>query len=100
MLKFQFVTCLYSSSLDNLSIRDMELASIYFGVFLAVFPFTVIKVVNQTRKIVRRQHGYRNIYLYMIWIEAIVNFIFAIVTYLYLNEIIAGSLVFYIGTGK
>jgi hypothetical protein len=78
----------------------MDLASIYFGVFLAVFPFTVIKVVQQTRKILKRQQAFRNAYLYMIWVEAAVNLAFAIVTYLYLNEVIPGGLAFYIGTGR
>lgn len=78
----------------------MDLASIYFGVFLAVLPFTVIKVVQQTQRILRRQQAFRNPYLYMIWVETVVNFIFAIVTYLYLNKIILGGLAFYVGTGK
>lgn len=78
----------------------MDLASIYFGVFLAVLPFTVIKVIQQTQRILKRQQGFRNPYLYMIWVETVVNFIFAIVTYLYLNKIIPGSLAFYVGTGK
>ncbi|KAH7016564.1 LOW QUALITY PROTEIN: uncharacterized protein B0I36DRAFT_377954 [Microdochium trichocladiopsis] len=70
----------------------MDLASIYFGFFLGVFVF----VVQQTRSVWRRTRRLHNAYLYMIWTEAWVNFIFATVTYLYLNKIIPGSLPFYL----
>lgn len=76
-----------------------DLAAIYFGVFLGVFPLTMMKIIRQTRKIIAQSRTYHNLYLYMIWIEALVNFIFAVVTYLYLTQIIPGSLSFYIGTG-
>lgn len=75
-----------------------DLAAIYFGVFLGVFPLTMMKIIRQTRKIIAQSRTYHNLYLYMIWIEALVNFIFAVVTYLYLTHIIPGSLSFYIGT--
>lgn len=77
----------------------MDLSSVYFGVFLGVFPLTLMKVIQQTRKIVAQSRTFHNSYLYMIWVEAVVNFIFAIVTYLYLIKVIPGSLGFYLGTG-
>ncbi|KAJ6783007.1 hypothetical protein PWT90_08342 [Aphanocladium album] len=76
----------------------MDLPSLYFGAFLGVFPFTIVKVVSQTEKILRRSRPLQNSYLYMIWTEAIVNFIFSIITILYLKEVIPGSFAFYFGT--
>ncbi len=71
----------------------MELASFYFGAFLAVFIFTLTKVVHQTRLIWKRTRSLANAYLWMIWVEAWVNFIFALVTFLFLNGVIPGRLV-------
>jgi hypothetical protein len=68
----------------------MDLASIYFGLFLGVFAFTFAKAVEQTRGIWERTRSLANLYLYMIWVEAWVNFVFALITYLYLNGIIQG----------
>ncbi|KAG6235317.1 hypothetical protein E4U48_003715 [Claviceps purpurea] len=78
----------------------IDLAAIYFGIFIGVFPLTLVKIVRQSRKIISQAHSrsYQNAYLYMIWIEAIVNFVFAIVTYLYLTEVIPGSTGLYFGT--
>lgn len=72
------------------SARMMDLSSIYFGLFLGIFPFTIVKVIQQSRKIVARSRTFRNAYLYMIWVEAVVNFVFAIITYLYLNGVVPG----------
>lgn len=69
----------------------MDLASIYFGLFFGVFVFTFAKAVDQTRSIWRHTHQLHNPYLYMIWVEAVVNLIFCIVTYLFLNGIIPGT---------
>ena len=68
----------------------MDLASIYFGLFMGIYVFTLMKVLQQTRSIWKRTRSLANAYLYMIWAEAWVNFIFALVTFLYLNEIILG----------
>jgi len=68
----------------------MDLASIYFGFFLAVFAFTQAKVVRQTRIIWRHRQTLFNAYLLMIWVEAWVNFVFAVTTYLFLNGVIHG----------
>lgn len=73
----------------------IDLPSIYFGLFLGIFPFTVAKVVQQSRKIVARSRTFRNVYLYMIWVEAVVNFVFAIITYLYIIGVIPGRRVLY-----
>ncbi|KAF5257557.1 hypothetical protein FOXYS1_11911 [Fusarium oxysporum] len=78
----------------------MDLASIYFGLFLGVFVFTFAKAVQQTRGIWRRTQSLHHGYLYMIWVEVWVNFVFALVTFLYLNDIIPGSVGFYLFTGN
>lgn len=68
----------------------MDLASLYFGLFLAVFIFTLTKVVNQTRLIWKRTGSLANPYLWMIWVETWVNFAFALSTFLFLNDVIHG----------
>jgi hypothetical protein len=68
----------------------MDLAAIYFGMFLGVFVFTFAKVVQQTHSIWGRTNSFANPYLYMIWTETVVNLIFALITFLYLNGIIPG----------
>jgi hypothetical protein len=68
----------------------MDLASIYFGLFVGVFVFTFAKALEQTHLIFRRTQSLANPYLYMIWMEAWVNFVFALVTFLFLNGIIPG----------
>ena len=68
----------------------MDLAAIYFGLFLGVFVFTFAKAVEQTRSIWKHTHSLANLYLFMIWVEAWVNFVFAVVTFLFLNGIIPG----------
>ncbi|KAM6513713.1 hypothetical protein FALCPG4_016084 [Fusarium falciforme] len=76
----------------------VDLAAIYYGLFLGIFVFTFAKGVQQTRAIWKRTHSLHNAYLYLIWTEAWANFIFALVTFLFLNDIIHGSLGFYIVT--
>lgn len=70
----------------------MDLASFYFGAFLAVFCFTQAKIIQQTRTIWRRTRSIANGYLWMIWVEAWVNFIWAVKTFLFLNGVIPGRL--------
>lgn len=72
----------------------MDLASIYFGLFMGLFVFTFAKVLGQTRTIWRRTRSLLNIYLIMIWAEAWVNFIFALTTFLFINDIIPGGCVY------
>ncbi|PNY25383.1 Uncharacterized protein TCAP_04675, partial [Tolypocladium capitatum] len=99
---FSLATCLslFGACLRSFapSARMIDLSSIYFGLFLGIFPFTVIKVIQQSRKIIARTRSFRNDYLYMIWAEAVVNFIFAIITYLYLIDVIPGTFAFFLGT--
>ncbi|KAK4448924.1 hypothetical protein QBC34DRAFT_464104 [Podospora aff. communis PSN243] len=75
-------------------------ATLFFGMFLGIFIFTFAKVIGQTMAIWRRTKSLVNAYLAMIWIEALVNIIFALVTFLYMpiNKVIPGSLAFYVGT--
>ncbi|KAF4342149.1 hypothetical protein FBEOM_3882 [Fusarium beomiforme] len=75
-----------------------DLASVYYGLFLGVFVFTFAKAVSQTTSIYKRTHSFHNAYLYMIWTEAVVNFAFALITFLYLNGIIPGNLGFLLAT--
>jgi hypothetical protein len=79
-----------SLSVDAVILDAMDLASFYFGAFLAIFCFTQAKIVQQTRIIWRRTRSIANAYLWMIWVEAWVNFIWAVKTFLYLNGVIPG----------
>lgn len=73
------------------TMSGIDLAVLYFGLFLGIFPFTLVKVAEQTRKILSRSRGLHNAYLYMIWVEALVNLVFALVTFLYLKGVIPGT---------
>jgi len=64
---------------------DMEVASIFFGLFFGLLSFTAMKVVRQTWTIWKRTQSVWNGYLWMIWVEGIVNVIFAVTTYMYLR---------------
>ncbi|KAH7050016.1 hypothetical protein B0J12DRAFT_753268 [Macrophomina phaseolina] len=75
----------------------MDLATFFFGLFLGLFIPTFTKVVQQTRTIWKRTRRLSNVYLYMIWVEAVVNLIFALTTFLYLNNAIRSSLGYYFG---
>ncbi|EKG09682.1 hypothetical protein MPH_13248, partial [Macrophomina phaseolina MS6] len=75
----------------------MDLATFFFGLFLGLFIPTFTKVVQQTRTIWKRTRRLSNVYLYMIWVEAVVNLIFALTTFLYLNKAIRSSLGYYFG---
>ncbi|KAK0716373.1 hypothetical protein B0H67DRAFT_601572 [Lasiosphaeris hirsuta] len=75
----------------------MDLASFYFGAFLGVFIFTFAKVLGQTRLVWKRTRKLANLYLCMLWVEAWVNMIFALITFLFLNDVIPSSLPFLLG---
>jgi len=68
---------------------DLELATIFFGVFIGLFFFTVVKVLKQTVVIWKRTQDPWNRYLWMIWVVTVTNFIFALTTYLFIRGIIA-----------
>ncbi|KAF2181900.1 hypothetical protein K469DRAFT_740448 [Zopfia rhizophila CBS 207.26] len=76
----------------------MDLASIFFGAFLGLLVPTSVKAMRQTWSIWTRTKRLTNSYLYMIWVEATVNLIFAVTTYLYLCKIIQPSFAYYFGT--
>lgn len=77
----------------------MDLPTLYFGAFLGVFPFALAKVCNQTDKILGQRRSTQNMYLYMIWTEAIVNLVFSVTTILYLKGVIHDSFSYFFGTG-
>ncbi|CAI6099702.1 hypothetical protein V2G26_007420 [Clonostachys chloroleuca] len=72
----------------------IDLALIYYSLFIGVFIFTFAKALSQTRAIWKYIHSLHNAYLYMVWIEIWVNFVFTLITFLFLNSIIQGSLSF------
>lgn len=78
----------------------MDLASLYYGLFLGIFVFTQTKIVQQTTTIWRHKRSLANAYVVMIWVEAWVNFVFALITYLFLNNVIPGRLVSYLSPSQ
>ncbi|KAK2764497.1 hypothetical protein FQN54_009192 [Arachnomyces sp. PD_36] len=76
---------------------ELEVASIFFGFFFGVFIFTATKVTRQTWGIWKRSRRLMNIYVWMIWVELIVNFVFALTTYLYLRGVIKPSFAYFFG---
>ena len=67
---------------------DLELATIFFGIFIGLFFFTLVKVVRQTSAIWKRNKDVWNFYLWMIWVETATNLIFAVTTYLFIRGMI------------
>jgi len=67
---------------------DLELATIFFGIFIGLFFFTIVKVFKQTLSIWKRTQDVWNIYLWMIWVETTANLIFALTTYLFIRGVI------------
>ncbi|KAL1957342.1 hypothetical protein VTO42DRAFT_6131 [Malbranchea cinnamomea] len=74
------------------------LASIFFGLFWGLFAPTALKAAHQTWRIWKRTRSFLNAYLWMIWVEALVNLFFATITYLYVSKVIPGDFVFFFFT--
>jgi hypothetical protein len=70
---------------------ELDLTTFFFALFLGLFVAALEKVIQQTHSIWKRSRRLMNPYLYMIWIEAVVNLTFSIVTFLYLSEVIANK---------
>ncbi|KAF2092563.1 hypothetical protein NA57DRAFT_12986, partial [Rhizodiscina lignyota] len=66
----------------------MDLATVFFGLFLGLFAPTSIKVFRQSWVIWSRTRRLTNVYVFMIWAETVVNLIFAITTYLFIQGVI------------
>jgi hypothetical protein len=67
---------------------DMRVASITFGIFIGLVIFTIVKALRQTWGIWGRTKNAWNKYLWMMWIEVVVNLVFAITTYMYIDGMI------------
>jgi hypothetical protein len=74
----------------NIADGDLEVPSIFLGTFAGLFFLTITKVAQQSWRIWGRTHSLANLYLWMIWTEAIVNVIFALTTYLFIRGDIPG----------
>lgn len=69
----------------------MDLATLYFGIFWGMFPFTAAKVAQQTCRILSQWRTVtHHAYLYMIWVELLVNVAYGVPSYLYLIGVIEG----------
>ncbi|PVH90577.1 hypothetical protein DM02DRAFT_505914, partial [Periconia macrospinosa] len=75
----------------------MEIFSIFFGIFLGLLVPTSTKATQQTWSICRRTRSIMNVYVCMVWLEIVVNLVFAVTTYLYLNGLIKSSFAYYFG---
>jgi xanthine/uracil/vitamin C permease (AzgA family) len=69
---------------------DKQVASITFGIFIGLIVFTIVKALRQTWGIWSRTKNAWNRYLWMMWVEVLVNLVFAITTYMYIDGIIKG----------
>ena len=74
----------------NIANGDLEVPSIFLGLFAGFFFLTITKVAQQSWRIWGRTRSIANLYLWMIWVEAIVNMIFALTTYLFIRGNIQG----------
>ncbi|KAL2867746.1 uncharacterized protein BJX67DRAFT_380690 [Aspergillus lucknowensis] len=76
----------------------MDVSVFFFGLFLGFFIFTMEGVIRQTIQIWKRTRSLTQVYLWFIWIESVVNLVFASITRLQLDGVIPVSLAFYTGT--
>ncbi|KAL4924117.1 uncharacterized protein BDV17DRAFT_275448 [Aspergillus undulatus] len=74
----------------------MDVSVFFFGLFLGIFIFTMECVVRQTVQIWKRTHTFIQAYLWMIWLESLVNLLFASTTRMHLDGVIGPSLAYYI----
>ena len=76
-------------------IPDMDIVSVCFGFSVGFFVLTMSKAAQQTFAIYQRTRRLLNLYAWMIWTEGIVNFIMAVVSWLYLRGNVKGSYVLF-----
>ncbi|KAL4794313.1 hypothetical protein BDV19DRAFT_390373 [Aspergillus venezuelensis] len=66
----------------------MDVSVFFFGLFLGFFIFTMECVIRQTIHIWKRTHSLTQAYLWMIWLESLVNCLFASTTRMQLDGLI------------
>jgi hypothetical protein len=69
----------------------MDLATLFFGMFMPIFIITVGKAAKQTRSIFRKTGTLQHTYLYLVWGEALANVMFAVTTFLFIQGVINGA---------
>ena len=69
----------------------MDIATLFFGMFVPIFVVTVAKAYNQTRRIYRHTRSLHNAYLYLIWTEAAANLAFSVTTIMFINGVIPAA---------
>ncbi|KAL4867206.1 hypothetical protein BDV12DRAFT_198414 [Aspergillus spectabilis] len=74
----------------------MDVSVFFFGLFLGFFIFTMECVVRQTIQIWKRTHSFVQAYLWMIWLESVVNLLFATTTRMQLDGVIKPNLGYYV----
>ncbi|KAL4966949.1 uncharacterized protein BDV14DRAFT_198414 [Aspergillus stella-maris] len=74
----------------------MDVSVFFFGLFLGFFIFTMECVIRQTIHIWKRTHSLTHAYLWMIWLESLVNLLFASTTRMQLDGVIKPGLAYYI----
>ncbi|KAF7559791.1 hypothetical protein G7046_g4349 [Stylonectria norvegica] len=70
--------------------RDMNIASIIWGLSLGVTVFNVAKAFRQTKSAIQRRKRITT-YVTLVWLEIISSFLLGLVTWLYLRGIIGPS---------
>lgn len=68
----------------------MDVSVFFFGLFIGLFIFTMESVIRQTLQIYKRTHRVLHEYLWLIWLESLVNVIFSVTTRLQLDGVITG----------
>jgi hypothetical protein len=71
---------------------DRKLATLIWGITLGIGTLTAVKAVEQTLSISRRIGFSKSIYLWMVWILYIDNFIASVIMWLQVNGTIKARL--------
>ena len=73
----------------------IDLAAVFFGIFIGIFIFTFSKATQQSQTVWKNTRNLKNPYLLLIWGEALANLVFAICTVLYMSGVMKGGFVFH-----
>ena len=82
----------YKSDLPN--DRDMNIASIVWGLSLGVTVFNVAKAFRQTKSAIQRRKRL-TAYVSLVWLEIISSFILGIMVWVYLRGFVGPSFQYY-----
>jgi Na+-driven multidrug efflux pump len=84
---------------EGIDLGDLKITCIAFGFTLGFGYLTAVKAAGQSISIYRRTHRITVTYTMMIWLELLVSIMFAILTWLYVDNVIPPGFAIYFSLG-